>query len=253
LTRLKQEYHQQKEYCDMRIYPAIDIKDGNCVRLRQGDSAKEDIYGKDPAAMAVKWRDMGAKRLHVVDLDGAFGKGKNIQALREITNAVDIPVQTGGGIRTLEDIEERLEAGAKRVIIGTAAVENPELVKSAAKKFPGSIAVGIDARNGIVFVKGWVESGGISAVSLALDLREYIDTIIYTDIAKDGMLEGPNIGELKQMIELGGLKVIASGGVSSAKDLKLVYNAGADGVIIGKALYENKLSLEEAIAWEENL
>jgi phosphoribosylformimino-5-aminoimidazole carboxamide ribotide isomerase len=237
----------------MVIYPAIDIKEGRCVRLEKGDMKKATDYGR-PHEVAKKWQDAGAKFLHIVDLDAAFvGTFSNYDTVEEILKAVQIPVQMGGGIRTLEDIEVRLD-GLKiaRVILGTAAFENPELVREAAAKYPGRIAVGIDAKEGKVALKGWVEIADISPVRLALQMKEIgIETVIYTDIAKDGMLTGPNIGLIREMIARTGMDVIASGGISRTRDIAAVKESGAAGVIVGRALYTGDVELSTALKYGE--
>jgi phosphoribosylformimino-5-aminoimidazole carboxamide ribotide isomerase len=233
----------------MNIYPAIDIKNGTCVRLKMGDMEQATEYG-DPAEMALKWQDSGAKFLHIVDLDAAFsGTFSNRGTVARILDAVSIPVQLGGGVRTMEDIDVRLgELGIWRVIIGTAAFEQPGLVSVACAKYPGRIVLGLDLKDGKVATKGWAEDTGADAAMLALDMKARgITTAVYTDISRDGMLTGPNIQGIKDMIAKTGLKVIASGGMSSIEDVISVKKAGAEGVIIGKALYTGAIDLAEAI------
>lgn len=232
----------------MKIYPAIDLKGGVCVRLKMGDMAQATEYG-DPAEVALRWQKSGAEYLHVVDLDAAFaGEFVNRDAVMSIIRAVKIPVQLGGGVRSMADIKERLALGVARVIIGTAALEAPELVAQSALKYPGSIVVGIDAKDGRVATRGWAEQTKVSPVLLAQEMKiRGIRTIIYTDISRDGMLTGPNIPSLQAMVEQTGLEIIASGGMSQLDDVKHVAQAGAAGVIIGRALYTNDIDLAEAI------
>lgn len=236
----------------MKIYPAIDIKNGECVRLTRGEMDTAVVYGQ-PAQKAALWETAGAKRLHVVDLDAAFaGRFSNREAVKAILAGVRIPIQLGGGVRTMEDIEERLEIGVWRVILGTVALKNPALVRQAAKEFPGRIVVGIDAKGGNVAVAGWADESQVPAKELALKMRDVgIQTIIYTDIARDGMLSGPNVQATEELVKATGMEVIASGGISTISDLRKVKAAGATGAIIGKALYQGNLTLEDALKEEE--
>lgn len=234
----------------MQLYPAIDIRNGQCVRLRQGQFHDQEIYSNSPAKVAKQWEDQGATFIHLVDLDGALhGHGVNEDVIKEITNTVSIPVQVGGGIRTIKDIENKINLGVNRVIIGTKAVENPAFIKEAISMFGADrIVIGIDAKNGMVAIEGWEKISSYNAVTLAMQMRELgVKTIVYTDIAKDGMLQGPNVECTKEMVDATGLDIIASGGVSSLKDLESVNQVNVHGVIIGKALYENRINLEEAI------
>ncbi|MCI8804979.1 MAG: 1-(5-phosphoribosyl)-5-[(5-phosphoribosylamino)methylideneamino]imidazole-4-carboxamide isomerase [Clostridiales bacterium] len=233
----------------MRIYPAIDIKDGKAVRLVQGKFDEVTVFNDNPAEAAKAWAEAGANYIHIVDLDGArYGKSFIIDILKEISSKYNIPVQTGGGVRTIEDIRERIESGAARVIIGTAAVENPQLVREAIKLYGDKIAVGVDAKNGMVAIKGWEEVSDVSAVDLCLEMKKLgVKTIIYTDISKDGMMCGPNIEATKELIEKTGMEIIASGGVSKIDDLENVFKINAQGVIIGKALYNGAINLSDAI------
>ncbi|MFC1607557.1 1-(5-phosphoribosyl)-5-[(5-phosphoribosylamino)methylideneamino]imidazole-4-carboxamide isomerase [Candidatus Latescibacterota bacterium] len=237
----------------MIIIPAVDIKDGRCVRLLQGRMEDETIYSETPWEMAKKWDDANAEILHIVDLNGAFeGKGVNDDAVRGILDHVGMMTELGGGIRDMVRIDALLDMGVGRVIIGTAAVEKPELVSEAiAKHGADRFVVGIDARDGIAKTRGWADGSGVPAVELGLRMKELgVSRIIYTDIARDGMLTGPNITETKRMARETGLAIIASGGVSSIDDiraLKTVESSGVDSVIIGKAIYEGKLDLKEAI------
>ena len=237
----------------MKIYPAIDILDGKAVRLRRGRKAEATAYG-DPLEMAAKWVSRGAEWLHVVDLDGAFlGRLKNLDLLREMAAAVPLAkIQVGGGIRSIAVVESLLDAGIQRVVLGTAAVEDPAFVKQALKEQPHNIAVGIDALDGNVQVAGWTENSHIRAITLAKRLQELgARVVIYTDISRDGVLAGPNIEATKEMLESTDLSVIASGGVSSIADLRHLAeldHSRLDGVIIGKALYEGLIGIEEALA-----
>lgn len=232
----------------MIIYPAIDLKNGTCVRLKMGDMEQATQYG-DPAKVAQRWQQQGAQYLHVVDLDAAFaGAFSNSEAVKSILRAVSIPVQLGGGVRTMADIDQRLELGIARVIIGTAAIENPQLVEQAAKKYPSRIAAGIDAKDGRVATRGWATDTGEDPVRLALKMKRLgIKTVIYTDIARDGMLTGPNTAGVKYLAEKTGMEIIASGGMSVLKDVSDVKQTGAQGVIIGKALYTGGIDLAAAI------
>lgn len=237
----------------MLAYPAIDIKDGKCVRLLQGRAEDSTVYGR-PADMAARWVAAGAKRLHVVDLDGAFsGEGRNIAAIREIIAAANgMPVQLGGGIRSMRDIEERLELGVARVILGTAAILDFDMVRQAAERYPNRIVAGIDARDGMAAVKGWTEVTDVSAAELGIRLKSAgIAECVYTDISRDGMLKGVSLEQTKNMIEKTGLDVIASGGVGSIEDILRCKAMGCCGVILGKALYDGRIDAAEAIAAAE--
>lgn len=234
----------------MNLYPAIDIKEGHCVRLRQGSFSNIKKYFDNPVDVAKKWRNAGAKFLHIVDLDGALkGEPVNRELIKTICNEVKIPVQIGGGIRTLNSIEGLLKSGVKRCIIGTKALKEPEFVLSAIKEFGDeSIVVGIDARDGKVATNGWENVSDISAASLALGMKEIgVKHIVFTDIKRDGMLSGVNVSATADMTKMTGIEIIASGGVGDIKDLKLLDEAGVKGVIIGKALYEGRINLKEAI------
>ena len=237
------------------LYPAIDLKDGACVRLRRGDMAEATVYGADPAAQALAWQSHGFRWLHVVDLNGAFaGRPVNAGAVRAILGAVTVPVQLGGGIRDLAGIEAWLEAGVSRVILGSAAAKNPALVREAAREFPGRIAVGIDARSGRVATEGWAETSELAATELALRLQDAgIAAVIYTDIARDGMLSGLNLAETVGLAERVHVPVIASGGVAGLEDILALKRAAATlpnlaGVIIGRALYDGGIDPAEALA-----
>jgi phosphoribosylformimino-5-aminoimidazole carboxamide ribotide isomerase len=237
----------------MKIYPAIDVLGGKAVRLKQGRKAEATVYG-DPLEMATKWVSKGAEWLHVVDLDGAFlGKLKNLDLLREIAAAVpNAKIQVGGGIRSMTVVDSLLDAGIQRVVLGTAAVQDPGFVKEALIGQPHSIAVGIDALEGNVQVSGWTENSHIRAISLAKRLQDLgARLVIYTDISRDGVMEGPNVEATKEMLESTDLSVIASGGVSSIADVRHLAELDhwrLDGVIIGTALYEGRIKIEEALA-----
>jgi len=235
------------------VIPAIDLKDGNCVRLEQGLMDKDTVFNDNPGAQARIWAEQGAELLHIVDLDGAFaGEPRNRAAIEAIVKAITIPTQLGGGIRDLATIEAYLALGIGRVIIGTAAQRNPELVKEACAKFPGRIVVGIDAKDGLVAVQGWAEVTDITAVELARKFEGYgVSAIIYTDISRDGMMQGPNIEATRKLAEAISIPVIASGGVSRLADIEnlmAVEASGISGVITGKAIYNGALNLTEAIA-----
>ena len=233
----------------MQIYPAIDIKDGKAVRLTQGKFDDVTVFNDEPAEAAKAWVDAGASYIHIVDLDGArYGKSFITDIIKSIRSKYTVPIQTGGGVRTMEDITERIEAGASRVIIGTAAVKNPELVKVAVGIYGDKIAVGVDAKDGMVAIAGWEEVSDVSAVELCLKMKGCgVKTVIYTDISKDGMMCGPNLVSTKELIDKTGLEVIASGGVSSMEDLENVEKIGSAGVIIGKALYNGALELGDVL------
>ncbi len=238
----------------MQIYPAIDIRNGRCVRLLQGNKEQEAIYGDDPAAMARRWQSQGATYLHVVDLDGAFtGHPQNEGGITGILKQVGIPVQLGGGIRSIGDITRWLSLGIDRVIIGTAAIQDPGLVRQAIDRWgPEHIVVGIDARDGAVAVEGWESGSSHTAEEVAMSMKDAgVSTIVFTDIDRDGMMTGPNVDSTCALARTSGLQVIASGGVSSMDDLTsiaAVTSEGIEGAIIGKALYEGVINLSEAVA-----
>lgn len=236
----------------MIVFPAIDLKDGQCVRLRQGEFERSTVFNSDAAAQARAFEAAGFGWLHVVDLNGAVaGASANGPVVRDILAAIKIPVQLGGGIRDLKAIESWFSAGIARVILGTAAVRNPALVTEAARKFPHRIAVGIDARSGLVAVDGWTQQTGTSAIDVARRYEEAgVAAIIYTDIARDGMLQGVNVVETAALARSVSVPVIASGGVSSADDIRALKLSGAPiaGVIIGRALYDGRITPSEALA-----
>lgn len=236
----------------MRVIPAIDLRGGRCVRLVQGRLDRETVYGDDPVAVARRWQAAGAEMLHVVDLDGAFGGvPRHLEVIGAIAAATGLPLQVGGGIRDLEAVDRVLGAGARRVILGTAAVEEPALVEEACAHYPGRILVGIDARGGRVAIKGWAEETARPAADLAAEMRERgVEEIIFTDIGRDGTLSGPNLDALRE-VAAAGVRVIASGGVAALDDvrrLRALAPAGVCGVIVGKALYTGAIDLAEAIA-----
>jgi phosphoribosylformimino-5-aminoimidazole carboxamide ribotide isomerase len=233
----------------MVIYPAIDIKGGRAVRLEQGAMDRSTDYG-DPCLAAKKWQDSGAQYIHLVDLDGAIaGNGANLDSVRQVVHAVDVPVQMGGGIRRMEDIEIRLdEIGVSRVILGTVATSDPVLVREACKRWPGRIVVGMDVREGMLAVRGWMENTKVTPADIIPMMRDAgVDTIVYTDIRRDGMMGGPNIEKTGEIVEKFGMNVIASGGISSLNDIAAVKKIGCAGVIVGKALYMGLLKLEDAL------
>jgi len=234
----------------MKIIPAIDLKDGKCVRLRQGKFDEVTVYYKNPEEAAIRWQKEGAEVLHVVDLDGAKkGCISNLSSIKKIREVFHGAIEVGGGIRKKEDIELLLNSGIDRVILGTIAVENPDFVKEVCKIFPDRIIAGIDARDGYVAVKGWVELTKIKATELAQRMQEHgVWGIIYTDISRDGMLTGPNIEATKALVDSLKIPVIASGGVSSIEDIKKLSKIqNLWGVIVGKALYSGTIKLSEAI------
>ncbi len=233
----------------MRIYPAIDIQDGKCVRLFRGSFSDVTVYGDDPVEMAKKWEEQGGEFLHVVDLDGArYGQGKNAELIKKICQTLQIPVQTGGGIRTMEDIESRLSCGVSRVIIGTKAVRDEDFVKEAVERFGEKIVIGIDAKDGFAATEGWEEVSGFRAVELAKKMSALgVSNFVYTDIATDGTLAGPNVPAMREMAESVPANVIASGGIGSYEHIRALRPTGVEGVIVGRALYTGNVSLSEAI------
>jgi phosphoribosylformimino-5-aminoimidazole carboxamide ribotide isomerase len=237
----------------MIIIPAIDLAGGKCVRLRQGDMSQQTVYLNDPVAAAQRWADAGAEILHVVDLDGAMGgQTVNLPAIEAIVRAIDIPVELGGGLRTVEGVRQVLELGVQWAIMGTSALRRPEELKASLAEFGERIIVGIDARDGMVAVAGWTETSDISAVDLARQMQALgVGRLICTDIATDGMMTGPNIESLRTMAEAVEVAIIASGGISQLADivaLKALEPLGIIGAITGKAIYEGTLDLGEAIA-----
>jgi len=235
------------------LIPAIDLLEGRCVRLAQGDYERATVYGDEPGAVAARFAGHPLRRLHVVDLDGArSGKPENAAALRAILAAAGrIPVQVGGGMRSLADVEARLELGVDRIVLGTAALREPELVRTAARRHPGRVAVGIDAREGKVAVQGWLEASDVDARELARRFEDAgVAAIVYTDIARDGMLSGPNLEQTAALAEAVGIPVIASGGVGSEEDVRrscALAGRGVAGVIVGRALYTGAVDLARAL------
>ena len=238
----------------MLVIPAIDLRDGRCIRLKQGRKEEVTVYDGQPVEIAQSYQDNGARMLHIVDLDGAFSdpNSRNLQVLREIIRKIKIPVQFGGGLRVYKDVEKVIELGVSRVVIGTLAVESPETLRRVVRSFGGDrIAVGIDAKNGQVMTRGWENEGNISALELAQEVAALaVERIIYTDVARDGMLTGINFEQTCMIARESGLRVTASGGVSSLEDIKLlrtVSGCGIDSVIVGKALYEGRFTLKDAL------
>ncbi len=234
----------------MILFPAIDIRGGKCVRLLKGRFDQETVFADRPADMAIKWQSQGGKYLHIVDLDGALqGRPVNLEAIRDIITNVNVPVQLGGGIRNIESIEAWLEAGVSRVILGSIAVKNPDLVKEACHKFGERIVVGIDAKDSEVAVEGWGISGGVKATELAKRMADVgVARIIYTDISRDGTLSGVNVESTVELARAAGIPVIASGGVAGMDDVyKVAAAPEIEGMIIGKALYTGKIELAEAL------
>jgi phosphoribosylformimino-5-aminoimidazole carboxamide ribotide isomerase len=237
----------------MQIWPAVDLRGGKCVRLRQGDYDRETVFSDDPAEAAKRWVAEGAERLHLVDLDGARrGQWVNRDAVLGVLAAVNVPCQLGGGVRSEGAIAELLQLGLARLVIGTKALEAPDWVRSMCRRHPGRLAVGVDARNGRAATRGWLNVSDVSAISLAQSfVDEPIAAIIYTDIAKDGMMAGPNLEAMAEMNQAVGAPVIASGGVATADHVRRLAQLGMAGCIIGRALYEGTLSLPDAIAAAE--
>lgn len=235
----------------MLIFPAIDLKDGRCVRLRQGDMAAETVYSSDPVAVATEWWRQGAQVIHIVDLNGAVdGRPQNLSHIQAVVNSGGGKIQVGGGIRTMETIRQYLSEGVWRVVLGTAALQNPALLDQACAEYPGRIVLGLDAKDGKVAVRGWTTLSDTTAVELLRNLAgRSLGAVVYTDIARDGMLTGPNIPSLRQIVEQSAVPVIASGGISRVEDLRHIRALGSriEGAIVGKALYDGKLSLPEAL------
>jgi phosphoribosylformimino-5-aminoimidazole carboxamide ribotide isomerase len=236
----------------MLIIPAIDLRGGKCVRLRQGRAEDMTVFSDDPVATGLKWQAAGAKWLHVVDLDGAFsGSPQNLEAIRHLRQALDIPIELGGGIRTLDTIRAYLDLGLDRLILGTVVLKDPDLAARACEKFPGKIAFGLDARDGLLAVEGWTETSRQTALEVAKSLEPLKPAaLIYTDISRDGVKRGVNIGATRALAEAVGIPVIASGGVSTIEDIEALLpleSVGVVGVITGRALYDGSLDLAAAI------
>jgi phosphoribosylformimino-5-aminoimidazole carboxamide ribotide isomerase len=236
----------------MLVIPAIDLKDGRCVRLRQGDMAAETVYSEDVIGVARQWQQGGASLIHMVDLNGAVdGVPKNLSPIEAVLKTVSVKVQVGGGIRTLETVRRYLNAGVSRVVLGTAALMDRTFLEQACQEFPRRVVLGLDARDGRVAVKGWTTVSNVRAIELLKDLSGYqIAAVIYTDIARDGMLNGPNLSALQEIVECSPFPVIASGGITRLEDLQAVRSLGPkiEGAIVGKALYDGKLDLRDAIS-----
>lgn len=241
----------------MIIIPAIDIKDGECVRLSRGDMSRATIYSKNPAEVAQRWQSLGAQRLHLVDLDGAVsGCPRNKDVVQDICSSVSMHIELGGGIRTLETIEQYVEAGVDSVILGTAAIEDPALFQESCRRYPGRIIAGIDARSGMVSVRGWTETSAVKAVDFARGLdSSAVEAIIFTDISRDGMLSGPNIDSTAELARSVSIPVIASGGISSLQDIRnliAVPPPGIFGAVIGRALYTGDVDLQDCLRLTNN-
>ena len=233
----------------MIVYPAIDIRDGKCVRLFQGDFSKTTVYSEDPIEVALRWESQGAKYLHLVDLDGALaGKPQNLTIIEGIVGKVSIPVQVGGGIRSIDTGSLLLGLGVSRIIMGTSAVKSPEILEEAVKQFGNKLAVGVDARNKRVAVEGWEKSSEQLSVDFVKQLEKIgVKTVIYTDISKDGTLLGPDIDGTKELVSAVGIDIIASGGIGSVQDLIKLKEIGVSGTIVGKALYSGNVSIREIL------
>jgi phosphoribosylformimino-5-aminoimidazole carboxamide ribotide isomerase len=234
----------------VEVWPAIDLRGGKCVRLQQGDYGRETVFGDDPAAMALHWVGLGARRLHLVDLDGARdGESGNLASIRAIRAAVSIPCELGGGIRSGETIRQLLDLGLDRLVVGTRALKEPQWFREVCRKYPGRLVLGIDARNGQVATDGWLETSQVAAVDLAGQFAgEPVAAIVYTDIATDGMLRGPNVEAMAQMQRAVEFPVVASGGVTTRDDVARLAAVPMAGCIVGRALYEGRLTLPEALA-----
>lgn len=234
----------------MLILPAIDLRNGKCVNLVQGRSGEETIFSDQPVEMAQQWQQSGAEYLHLVDLDGAFGRtSDNLHIVKEIVETLRIPIQLGGGIRTMERLEDVLALGVTRAILGTVALKNPPLVEAACQKHGPRIAVGIDAKDGMVATEGWLDVSEKPALAFAGEMEDCgVQTIIYTDIKSDGMLQGPNLETTEAIAEVISVEVIASGGITSIQDVETLKTIGVHGAIVGRALYTGALDLKAAIA-----
>lgn len=237
----------------MIIIPAIDLRGGRCVRLTQGQASAETVYSENPVAIAKQWYDAGAEMLHIVNLDGAMNldDSKNIRVMSDILYQINLPIQFGGGVRALDEVKRLDDLGVTRIVVGTAAIENPQLLQALLDDFGSTIVVGIDAREGKVALRGWQKTADMTAIDLAQKVADMgVERIVYTDIARDGMLSGINLEATREIAELSGLKVTASGGVATLDDIyavKELQEFGVDSLIIGKALYEGAFTLEEAL------
>jgi phosphoribosylformimino-5-aminoimidazole carboxamide ribotide isomerase len=235
----------------MIVIPAIDLKDGSCVRLRQGDMAAETVYSSDVPAIARQWQEQGAVLIHVVDLNGAVdGEPRNLSEIQSVIDTVSVKVQVGGGIRNIDTVRRYLAAGVSRVVLGTAALTDRMVLEQACREFPRRILLGLDARDGKVAVKGWTALSETKAIDLLKELSGYeLGAVIYTDIARDGMLQGPNISALREVVERSSFPVIASGGITRMEDLRAIRSLGPrlEGAIVGKALYDGKLDYRAAV------
>jgi phosphoribosylformimino-5-aminoimidazole carboxamide ribotide isomerase len=234
----------------IEVIPAIDIKDGQCVRLYQGDYDRETVFSADPLEVALKWQSAGAPRLHVVDLDGAReGEPRNLNIVKEIAGAILIPVQLGGGIRTLETVKEVLEVGIDRVVLSTAAVENARLVDEACRRYRESVVVSVDARDGNVAIRGWQKETELRAVAfIRAMIKLGVRRFIYTDISRDGTLTEPNFTAIEEVVEATKAPVVAAGGICSLSHLKMLKKLGVEGAIVGRALYTGDINLKQALA-----
>jgi phosphoribosylformimino-5-aminoimidazole carboxamide ribotide isomerase len=236
----------------MIIVPAIDIREGKCVRLVRGDPKKETVYSDDPAEIAKRWADQGAERIHVVDLDAAMGKGSNLEALKRIKSAVNVMIQFGGGLRTLEAVWKVVGMGVDRVVLGTALIKDPSWIKEAMEELGGRVVAGVDAKDGEVMVDGWQAGSGRKVEDVLKMVEELgVREVIYTDIKRDGMLEGPNVDGLRRVLRATKMGVYASGGISSLTDiqaLRKLESEGIKGCIVGKALYDRRFTLSEALS-----
>ncbi|GAG19530.1 unnamed protein product, partial [marine sediment metagenome] len=234
----------------IEIIPAIDLRHGRCVRLYQGDYEAETVFSDDPLEVALEWQSLGVPRLHIVDLDGAAsGEPGNLDIIKEIASAILVPTQLGGGIRQLETIEQLLKAGIERVILGTVAVEEPNLVKEACRKFAESIIVGVDAREGYIAIHGWKQQTELNVIEFAKSMTQLgVKRFIYTDISRDGTLTEPNFAAIAELVTAIGCPVIAAGGISSLNHLRMLKQLGVEGAIVGKALYTGDINLKQAIA-----
>jgi phosphoribosylformimino-5-aminoimidazole carboxamide ribotide isomerase len=237
----------------MQVIPAVDIKGGKCVRLYQGDYNQETVFSEDPVSMASKWQAQGARRLHIVDLDGAAsGEPKNINIIKAIVKQTGLPVQLGGGIRDEATVAKLLDIGIQRVILGTTAIEQPELVQKLCQKYDQAIIAGIDTRDGFVATHGWKKNTKVTALDLAQQMATLgVSRVLYTDIKRDGTLTEPNYQAIAQLIDKGKLPIIAAGGISAISHLKKLREIGVEGAIVGKALYTGNINLKEALAIEE--